>query len=66
MFAVLEAVGWSSFAVSLVAAGALVDQVGVDGAFLIGGVLFAVGTVLMAVLARDRGDVPTVAAPGSR
>ena len=49
--AVMEAVGWSSFAVSLVAAGALVDRIGVRPSYVLAGGLFVAGTTLMALLA---------------
>ena len=48
---VMEAVGWSSFAVSLVAAGVLVDRIGIRPSYATAGVLFVAGTVLMVVLA---------------
>jgi MFS family permease len=48
---VMEAVGWSSFAVSLVAAGILVDRIGIRPSYMVAGVLFVAGTLLMIVLA---------------
>lgn len=51
VFSVMEAVGWSSFAVSLVAAGVLVDRIGVRPSYLVAGALFVAGTALMAALA---------------
>lgn len=51
---VMEAVGWSSFAVSLVAAGALVDDIGVRPSYVVAGGLFVAGTLLMAALAGRR------------
>lgn len=55
VFATMEAVGWTSFAVSLVAAGALVGSVGIRPSYLVSGALFLLGTLLMAVLAGPRG-----------
>jgi MFS family permease len=54
VFSVMEAVGWSSFAVSLVAAGVLVDRIGVRRSYLVAGGLFVGGTLLMAALAGRR------------
>jgi len=54
VFATMEAVGWSSFAVSLVAAGVLVERVGIRPSYLLAGMLFAFGTLLMAALAGPR------------
>lgn len=51
VFSVMEAVGWSSFAVSLVAAGVLVDRIGIRPSYAVAGGLFAAGTLLMAILA---------------
>ena len=48
---VMEAVGWSSFAVSLVAAGVLVDRIGIRPSYALAGVLFIAGTALMIVMA---------------
>jgi MFS family permease len=48
---VMEAVGWSSFAVSLVAAGILVDDIGVRPSYVVAGGLFVAGTTLMVLLA---------------
>ncbi len=56
VFATMEAVGWTSFAISLVAAGALVERVGIRPSYLVSGALFMIGTLLMAVLARPRGS----------
>lgn len=55
VFATMEAVGWTSFAISLIAAGALVERVGIRPSYLISGSLFMLGTLLMVVLARPRG-----------
>jgi MFS family permease len=55
VFATMEAVGWTSFAISLIAAGALVERVGIRPSYLISGTLFMLGTLLMVVLARPRG-----------
>ncbi len=50
VFATMEAVGWTSFAISLVAAGALVARLGDRPSYLIAGLLFVVGTVQMVVM----------------
>ena len=52
VFATMEAVGWTSFAISLLAAGALVERVGIRPSYLVSGSLFLLGTFLMAVLGR--------------
>lgn len=50
--AVMEAAGWLSFAVSLTAAGTLVDRIGVRPSYAVAAALFAVGTTLMVVMSR--------------
>lgn len=55
--AVMETVGWLSFAISLVAAGSLVDTIGLRESYAVAGGLFFAGTVLLVVLtAGRRGD----------
>jgi MFS family permease len=51
VFATMEAVGWSSFAISLVAAGVLVTRLGDRPSYLVAGLLFLVGTVQMVAMA---------------
>lgn len=60
VIAVMEAAGWMSFAISLVAAGLLVDVIGLRESYALASMLFLAGTALLATL-RDRG--PTVAQP---
>lgn len=50
VFALMEAVGWCSFAVSLVLAGAFIGVVGIRGAYVVACALFLLGTALLAVL----------------
>lgn len=63
VFATMEAVGWTSFAISLLAAGALVDRVGIRTSYLVSGLLFLLGTLLMAAMAGPRGLRSPVPAP---
>lgn len=59
VFGVMETIGWASFAISLVGAGAFVDQVGIRWSYGIAAILFAAGVVLMLVLRRE----PALAEP---
>jgi hypothetical protein len=54
----MEAAGWMSFAISLVAAGLLVDVIGLRESYALASMLFLAGTVLLVSL-RDRN--PTIA-----
>ncbi len=54
VIAVMEASGWLSFAVSLVAAGALVDVIGLRQAYGTAGSLFFVGTLMLVLMTSGR------------
>jgi MFS family permease len=58
VFGVMEAIGWTSFALSFVAAGALVDVVGIRWSYGIAALLFGAGIVLMLALRIERRDAP--------
>lgn len=53
VFGVMETIGWASFALSFVAAGAFVDQVGIRWSYGIAALLFVAGVALMLALRRD-------------
>jgi MFS family permease len=54
VFGVMEAIGWTSFALSFIAAGALVDVVGIRWSYGIAALLFGAGIVLMLALRVER------------
>lgn len=54
VFGVMEAIGWMSFALSFVAAGAFVDQVGIRWSYGIAAILFGAGVLLMVALRVER------------
>jgi MFS family permease len=60
VIAVMEAAGWMSFAISLVAAGLLVDVIGLRESYALASALFLVGTLLLVAL---RGRATNVAQP---